>query len=343
MLKKGIKKGSAFVLAAALAVTAAVVPQVYAAEKVQTDAKCSLEINVTTCGLKEISGLDPEVTARPVTVALYKVADIDVTGKYTPVSTMDTLDLSGLSSDPNANDWEGLAAAAKAEVDQEMVAGTMSPAATITTVNGIGIAENLEVGLYLVDTQTVKSDNYQYDFTPYLISLPNNYYYPALQDDRWVYDLTGNNAVGVKPARSDRYGDLEINKLLDTYIETLGGANFVFQIEGSRTDVDTGVTQKVYSDVVSMTFHNPGLDSLVISGIPAGSVMTVTEVYSGASYKLDSAAEKTVTILADQEVAADFENTYERGLNGGTGLVNRFKYDSQKGEWTYQQTEDSTP
>lgn len=357
MIKKGIKQGSAFVLTAVLAFSTMALPKVYAALEVDTDAACSVEINVTGISFKELNGTDAEVAALPVTVNLYKVADIDMTGDYTAVDTLESLDFTGLGSETTAAEWEALAAAAKAEVDADKMAVTASG----VTENGVVVIEDLAVGLYLVDAQQVLSDYNQYDFTPYLISLPNNYYYdtdPA--NDTWVYSLTGQNAIGLKAAKSDRYGDLVINKILETYNASVGGATFVFQIEGSKTDIDTGVKTVVYSDVISMTFKNPGTDSITIQDIPAGAVVTVTEVYSGASYTVTSDASQTVTILADAVVsegtAADenaltavgpvnvnFENTYDARFNSGSGLVNKFAYDSQSKEWTHSATEDSTP
>ena len=85
------------------------------------------------------------------------------------------------------------------------------------------------------------------------------------------------------------------------------------------------------------------MDSLVIEHLPAGSIITVTEVYSGASYELMSDVSKTLTILADTVVEAEFANTYNEGLNGGTGLVNSFSYNSDTGVWTHSAAEDSTP
>ena len=342
MIKKGIKQGSVFVLTTVLAFGAIVLPNVRAALEVDTTAECSLQINLAGCSFKELNNADPQVAAIPVTVDLYKIADIDVEGDYTAVSSLETLDFSELDSETSASDWEALALAAKAEVDAKVETGQMAVTATGATQDGVVTFTDLATGLYLVDAGRVLSDYYQYDFTPYLISLPNNYYYDT-SDDTWVYDLIGSSAIGLKPLKSDRYGDLKIDKLLDAYNETIGGANFVFQIEGSKTDIDTGDVKVVYSDVIAMTFKNPGTDSLVIEDIPAGSVMTVTEVYSGAGYELTSDASKTVTILAENTVETDFVNTHNEKLNGGTGLVNTFSYNSDKEEWTHSAAEDSTP
>ena len=38
-----------------------------------------------------------------------------------------------------------------------------------------------------------------------------------------------------------------------------------------------------------------------------------------------------------------FNNTFNEQLNGGTGLVNSFAYNSESGEWTHSASVDSTP
>ena len=335
MTKKKMRLGAAL-LAATMAFSVIVLPKVQAALPVETDkTNCSVQINVPSASFRELENL-------PVTVKLYKVADISVEGKYVAMDFLHTLDFSGVSSTTTAQQWEEMAALAKEAVEEtqmDVTAEAVTEAGTVTVTD-------LATGLYLVDAQSVTSDYHQYDFTPYLISLPNHYYYDT-EDDTWVYDLVGENAIGLKPEKVDLYGDLVINKLLDVYNETIGGATFVFQIEASKTDVDTGETKVVYSDVVSMTFKNPGTDSITIKGLPAGSNVVVTEVYSGASYKLTSEASQTVTILAegaeDGPASVAFTNTYNEHLNGGNGVVNHFAYNSETGEWTHTATEDSTP
>lgn len=336
MMKKRLKQVSALLLTAALSFSAVILPQVQAAIAVETDkTDCSVEINV------QGEGYFSELSQLPITVNLYKVADVTSEGKYVTVDVFGAagLDFSGISSETKAEEWGTLASDAKEAVD----AGALTePTVTTTIENGTVTVENLATGLYLVDAQQVLSDYYQYDFTPYLISLPNNYYYESGNDD-WVYNLTGTNAIGLKPEKSDRYGDLVINKTLDAYNATIGGATFVFQIEGTKTDVDTKETKVVYSDVVSMTFDGPGTESIKITNIPAGAVVTVTEIYSGASYTLTSDASKTVTIIANEEegapATADFSNTYDDRMNGGNGLVNTFTYDD--GKWTHSATEET--
>lgn len=332
MMKKRIKQGSALIVAAALVFSAFALPKTYAAIAVKTDKACSLQINVPQDNFVELKDLT-------VPVKLYKVADINVSGEYTAVEALSTLDFSDVNSESKAAFWEEKAALAKAAVDAAQIPATKEAEIKDGTVT-VGA---LKTGLYLVDAQQTLSDDYQYDFKPYLISLPNNYYYTTQNDD-WVYDLTGANALGLKPEKSDRYGDLVINKLLDAYNATLGGATFVFQVEAVKTDVDTKEERVVYSNVVSMTFDGPGTESVTIEDIPAGAEVIVTEIYSGASYTLTSDASQTTTIIADGEEGApvnvDFSNTYDDRMNGGNGIVNHFAYED--GEWKHQATEDST-
>lgn len=339
-----IKKGrriSAFVLAAALLFSAVVLPKVHAAVGVDTKKMCVLEIDLRECGFNELSG----VSALPVKVNLYKVADIDVSGNYTAVSSLEDLnaDFAGIDATTTAEEWRVWALKAKTEIEANETAVTASG----TTEYGIAVIDSLETGLYLVDARQVESSDYTYDFTPFLISMPNNYYY-STGDDTWVYDLTGDNAVSLKTARTDRLGDLVIHKSLDVYNETIGGATFVFRIEAVKTDVDAKEdaadrTKVVYSDVVSMTFTGPGTDSIIIKDLPAGAEVTVTEVYSGASYKVTTDASVTKEILAETAVDITFENTYDSRLNGGSGIVNSFTYDSETKGWIPSQAEDSTP
>ena len=86
-------------------------------------------------------------------------------------------------------------------------------AADPTIKNGKSFGEKVsETGLYLVSVEQLVTPNYVYTFTPYLISLPNNYYSGEGTSDAWVYNLTGDNAIGLKPEQQQRTGDLIINK-----------------------------------------------------------------------------------------------------------------------------------
>ena len=70
-----------------------------------------------------------------------------------------------------------------------MVTDSTKPTAEVSLTDGEGKAEDLATGLYLVLADKAQTTNYEYTFTPYLISLPNNYYYQT-GDDEWVYELS---------------------------------------------------------------------------------------------------------------------------------------------------------
>ena len=173
-----------------------------------------------------------------------------------------------------------------------------------------GVINNLETGMYLVQAETVQTSEYTYDFTPYLVSLP---------DDTWVYDVT----TGMKPQQTQRYGDLEIFKDLTEYNASLKDALFVFQVEGTRNG------EQVYSDVVSIKFNQAGKKSVLVKHLPAGTKVTVKEVYAGGSYSNTSGDTQETVIVAegvtDNPASVSFTNTYNGKLIPGTGIVNHFE------------------
>ena len=86
-----------------------------------------------------------------------------------------------------------------------------------------------------------------------------------------------------------------------------------------------------------MEFNGAGNDSLTISDLPAGAIVTVTEEYSGASYKLVSDNNQQTAIIAQEEegnpVSVSFTNEYDGGQNGGSGIVNRFYMENGSVDW----------
>ena len=141
----------------------------------------------------------------------------------------------------------------------------------------------------------------------------------------WIYDME----VELKPQREARYGKLVIEKSLAQY-ELSEPATFVFSVVG----VTGGKT--VYDNVVSLTFTSAGTMTAELDRIPVDTEVTVTEVYSGASYKLTSdGTQKGVITLEPLTVA--FNNTYEWTWNRGHGILNQFSFDESKGTWSWEQ------
>ena len=325
MMNKRLKQGTTFLLALALAFPLLTLPGARAANAIDTDRKCSVAFNV--------SGEDNELTANGtnITVNLYKVADVDVSGNYTATEDFKKLDVSSVSADNNAaaNTW-----AARAKEAQKLLKDSVNPTATVTLAAGTGSLADLATGLYLVDTPEVVTTNYTYTFTPYLVSLPTNNYY-SNGNDTWIYDLTKeyNSAVGLKPEEHARYGDLKINKTLAHHNATTGKkATFVFKIE------ITPLKGKTETRIESLDFEAAGDSSLTITRIPAGATVTVKEEYSGASYKLTSANDQMTKIIATDEkgapVSVSFTNDVDDNMNGGYGVKNNFKL-NENGQYQY--------
>ena len=316
-----IKKGSALILALILFLSGGILARVKAAVGIETDRMCSISFELDG----DLEGEFDELNSLTVPVKLYQVASVKETGEYEALEGYEELKLESITSETTAAEWEE-----KAKTAAQIVADTEAEASVSgEIINGQGKVENISTGMYLVVADTVLSDTYEYSFTPYLISLPNNYF-GSTGNDAWVYDVT----TGLKPGREERLGSLVIDKTLETFNATLGNTTFVFQVEGVKDG------EKVYSNVFSMVFDGTGTKSIIVEGLPAGAQITVTEIYSGASYELTSEPSKTVSIVADQEVHAAFSNDYNGKMNGGSSVVNHFV--NNEGVWDWQKQADST-
>lgn len=324
MMNKRLKQGSTFLLAVALTFPLLTLPGAKAASAIDTDAECSIEF--------DISGNSSELLSASIPVNLYKVASVDESGNYTGTGAFSKLDLSSVSAD-NLDTAAATWAERAAEAKKLLKDNTESPT-TVTLTQGRGTTTGLDTGLYLVDTPKVITPNYTYTFTPYLVSLPtNNYYSGNGASDDWIYDLTKehNSAVGLKPEQHVRYGKLVINKELEDHNATFGDkATFVFQIDITTPD------NKKETRIEELTFDAAGSHSVTIEKIPAGSHVTVTEVYSGASYELASAKSQEADIIANPEKKSEvefrpakvsFTNKHDGRTNGGYGVKNNFKLD----------------
>lgn len=321
-----IKKGSAVILAFALLLSGAVLSEVQAALEIDTNKKGSVTFQLDG----DLDGDFEELKELEIPVKLYQVAEVDTSGAYKALTGFEELKLEEITSETTAAEWEEKAKLASGIIDEKEDAKE-DKSCTIT--GGTGKVEEMSVGMYLVKADTVFSPEYEYSFTPYLISVPNNYWATS-GDDTWVYDVT----TGLKPGRENRLGSLVINKTLTSFNSTLGPASFVFQVEGEKD------YEQVYSNVVSVVFDGTGTKSIQIDDLPAGATFTVTEIYSGASYTLTTAPSQTAKIIAEGEegspVSVSFTNTYDERMNGGASIVNHFT--NTDGVWDWQQQTDST-
>lgn len=363
MKSKRIQIGGALLLAGTLAIAGLKLPSAYAALPVDLKQKGSIEFqlskNVYQTTQSEEDGEDGGAAVQPenfdselkdleLSINLYQVAGIKESGAYTSTSDFISMqaDLTAVNASTTAEQWTTMAETAEGivaskDLSESKAAAKDSGAESVTV-------SDLDLGLYLVTVENVVTPNYIYSFNPYLISVPNHYYYTdSNQDDTWVYSLTGDNAVGLKPECTNRLGDLTIIKNLTGYNASLGGANFIYNVTVEALD---GTTT---SNVYKLSFDKAGTNSLTITDLPAGAAVTVTEVYTGSSYSLTTDKTQTTTITAnpnsDAKVMGEensgnqdssytpesvsFTNNYDKRQNGGSTVVNTFYKDGDTIQW----------
>ncbi len=338
---KRLRRGCALALAVLLGLSCLVHIRSQAAGGIETGRLCTLTVSVEGSEYKE------DFNEMKIPVSIYRVADVDVSGRYTPVKPFEAMNFSGLSSKTKAGDWMVLAEEAAKYLEGAEAVQKKDVAAKEGSTEAAGaVFENLATGLYLVVPEAAYNRDYtvQYLFTPYLTAFPSSEYtLTGAGSDEWKYDTV----IGLKAEGEPQYGRLNITKVLSNYNETLGRTSFVFQVEGRD---ETGAL--VYSNVISTTHEGAGSETVTLEKIPAGLTVTVTEVYSGASYELVDSGEKDVLIWSDAAVASgehseasvSFANRYGGGNRGGYGVTNHFDSDGSGGwKWVNPVTESPAP
>ena len=172
-MKKKFCKLSAIFIALIMMFTVVVLPSVEAALPVDVNKKCSLEISISSHSYAE------DLSKNDVQVDLYKVASISQGGNYTGLDAFKDIDWSTVKYDAtqSAKTWKQRASEASKVIKDA------TPAYTATLKGGYVKLTNLQTGLYLIVVNDMNSQYYSYEFTPYLVSLPNNYYYTTKKDD----------------------------------------------------------------------------------------------------------------------------------------------------------------
>lgn len=335
-ISKRVRRGCALALAGVLVLPGLNLLRTQAAGAIDTEAPCSLTVTV------EDSQYETDFDTMSIPVSLFRVADVDSVGKYTAVETFSGLDVGSISSSTTAQDWADMAE--KAEEIRAAAGDAVKPEDTRDVKKAAGSSEaaqavftDLRTGMYLVVPEETFNSDYtvKYMFTPYLTALPGNAYASAGEgSDEWNY----NPVVGLKAEGERQNGKLTITKNLSNYNETLGQTTFVFEVTG-RDDTNT----VVYSNVVSITHDGAGERSVTLEDIPAGTTVTVKEIYAG-NYEAEGPDTATVVIVADaaiqagaasEEASVTITNRYDGGTNGGYGVTNHFDSDGNGG-WTWE-------
>lgn len=304
----------ALVLAAVLPLTCA-----WAKGYVDTGRRCSVSVSISEDNsFGELKNVE-------ITVKFFRIAGIDANGQYRALEAYSDIQekLDAVDKNTKAAGWNQILELAKKD------AANQKENTSVKVKNGRADTSDMETGLYLVTADSVSTGSYSYHFTSGLVSLPDNEFYSMGQGkDEWIYD---NVAVSLKPERTERSGELEIRKTLKNYNPKTGTPLFVFDVEVYRG------SEVVYSNVVSMSFGEKGTQSVKITGLPVGAKAVVKEIYSGASYTVESSGTVTIdSIRAGETAVASFTNDYNNKLIYGTGVVNHFTYDGNGYSWTQQ-------
>lgn len=331
-MKRNWKNLAAFVLVLALV---AAVPGIGAALAAgnpapDLDRECSLTVRFDEKAYEDLSAED-------LVVDLYRVADFDLTpeeafqrvarylnGEYGTEEmerTAQRVAAIALSED-------GPRRYRASEAVNEEIDG-LEPGMYLVVIRGAELRRLSDYMTELDDGTIVtiaKGEEYDYHFLPILVTLPGTV---VAKDGTVTYVYDGY--IVPKMEQVVPTGDLEIVKTLDGYVPGQQGT-FVFQVEAFVGEGRDRV--RVYSDVVTITFYKEGQLSVLIEGLPAGAEVIVTEVYSGASYRLTTRSnERRTVIVADEIVTAEFTNVPDDTDRRGGAITNHFAYD--KDGWTW--------
>lgn len=336
---KRVKQGYAAALAVLLGLSGLGYMQTQAANGIDLNKKdCSVTISVNGSVAEE------ETAGVRIPIKLYRVADVDASGKFKPLEGFPDVNEPDRDHDgtATAEEWMALASEARAALPEDAAAAGEAELIVAHKESGGSVSAppvtigNLSVGMYLVVPGEAFNDDYtvQYTFAPYLTALPGNEY--ALNgsgSDDWIYQTE----IGLKAEMAPQTGKLRIVKNLETFNASLGPVTCVFQVDG----VDK--SGKPYSNVVGITLNGTNGEA-ELENIPAGMEVTVTEVYAGASYQLSDGNGKTSTIVSEEALkhginngnaaSVSFTNDYDGGNRGGDGVVNHFEKDGDGWEWT---------
>ena len=319
--------------------------QTYAAGAIDLPRPCSLTLYTRSSPESGEAGEYADLYSIPrIGGKLYRVADVSFTGAYRSRAPFEALNIPALTAPDKeawASLWEDTADKAAAIVE---ALPSVSPDASVTltpTEDGSGIlgtVRELDPGMYLVILEDAQSPVFTYRFRPFLAAVPGNLYWETQDEskDAWIYDVS----AALKPEWERRTGKLIIRKTVERYADMDGSADFVFLVESRDAD-----GKILYSNVVTIRHQDAGTQEAVLTDVPAGLTVTVTEVYSGASYTLVSEPSQSVTVTT-QDTGEDpatvaFVNTWNGKLTQDIAAVNRFTYTQDEQAWVWQTRADN--
>ena len=278
-----------------------------------------------------------------VVVKLYKLASLNEAGTLIPQTGYESLDLDALPKEITDTSVQDIKTNI-VEPAMELIGDEADATITFNKNDESSGFANISsgAGLYLYVPQDAEDNKYRYEFTPYIIFAPTSEYITTGQgSDQWTYDVSFN----LKSSEIPLTGKLKIVKTLDSINVSLGDVSCVYKVK-AVVDEKT-VLDNVYTiDFTAEEFAESNTAERILpEDIPATAVVTITEEYPGASYKLVDTDEKTKTrtIVAGETVDVDYENTYnDKLIIGGIAAENHFVED-ENGEISWVAPEEEAP
>lgn len=178
--------------------------------------------------------------------------------------------------------------------------------------------------------------SYVYSYLPELIALPSRGAAPIGSFSTAGTEPWSNTVkITLKSEEEAVYASLQINKafMVPAGEVITGGNSCVFQVEA----VLNGET--VYSGVAEIPYAGKATGTVTVPNIiPVGAAVTVTEVYSGASFTVSGDSVKIIpSAAADQngvpENIVSFENTGNGASTGGEIVTNSFTHGEDGWTW----------
>lgn len=316
---------------------------------------CDVKNTEDEAMLSDLMGLGEDGAGPRLGFDLYKVAGM------VPSQTMDTYDFTPTEDFPDVEIPEDITTAGWQEIARQVAErifwdgdGKVKEALALEPVlkdKPMGDKlPDLEPGLYLVvahergkphkeylgtaqDGKLVtqfQGEENRYTFLPELITLPTK---EAVDGEintanpgGWLNDVV----VYLKPQVDDAKGPIRVTKKLLSYGHD-SPVTFVFRVQAFKND------KMVYEKVVSMDFTQAGSQSITLEDLPVGVLVTVEEIYSGASCKfVERIDPEDPTVHLEFPIEFTFVNDFDN-TNKGHGILNRFVFvkgeGDDKGHW----------
>lgn len=155
-----------------------------ARNRIDTSKKGTLRLSYS-CDITE-DNINNPTPVTGVTIHLYRVASVNEGGEfawlspYTDISEISSVEVNSIS---DADTWNSLVTPVKTYIYSN---GISDDATGSSDSDGIATISNLDLGIYLVVTDTLVDDsnNCTYTFTPFFTSIPTI----DPETDTWVYD-----------------------------------------------------------------------------------------------------------------------------------------------------------